>query len=214
MAKGTGSGTFTEQDFTVPTDTDPPAMALDLQRLAVAGDERLTQFTQWSRFADWDSTWPPDEVGTPALLRTIVSGTVGPFVQNVEKFIIWSGQIFDNTIPAGPSVLGELTLPDQDQRYWWWVGCNLIFAQTAANTRLRTNLYVHDRDPATGSLLSTVYANNAYAIGIGNEMILFDAFVRSGGGKLRAGFTQASAASLNMQAGSFLWAVRVAPDRW
>lgn len=221
----TETDTLGDQRFVVPTVNDPAAMALDLEKLAVPIDDRFSDVTHWSDYTAappvWSEHrpwWTPyggatDEIGTPAVMRSLTAPQ-GPWVQNVERSVAWDSTTFTNVGSAFLTGVTDMAVPDQEQPYWWWIGCNIVFAQTVANTRLRSVVYVQDRDPATGYLLTSVLRNNAYAAGNGNECILFDGFVRSGGGRMRLGFTHGSPASLNMQVGTYMWAVRVVPDRW
>ncbi|MEV4122915.1 hypothetical protein, partial [Micromonospora sp. NPDC049645] len=123
---------------------------------------------------------------------------------------------FNNTAIPQPTP-GDLVLPDQDEnRFWWWVGGAYGFDQTApVGTRFKIRTYVQDRDPSTGQLNTYTHRAQAYSVNVAPEYLMWDGFIRSGGGRLRHGIMHQSAtASVNMLQFSQMWAVRITPDGW
>lgn len=203
------------QGLAAPSEFDAAAMALDLRRLALAGDNLVNQLSNWSDFTSWSGG--TGEVGTQVIIRHQSADIDGPFVPNVERFIAWQGTLFNNSGLTQP-VGGDLILPDQvENRYWWWIGGAFAFGQLSpVGTRFRMRTYVQDRDPATGQLDTYVHRAQQYSINVSFEYLMWDGFIRSGGGRLRHGILQQSTdgASVNMLQFSQMWAVRIVPDRW
>ncbi|MEV4122916.1 hypothetical protein, partial [Micromonospora sp. NPDC049645] len=108
------------QGLVAPTRFDAAALALDLRRLAIAGDALFDQLSNWSDFTTWQ--WGSGDVGSQVIVRNLQTGTFGPFTTFSERIVQWSDTQFNNTAIPQPTP-GDLVLPDQDEnRFWWWVG--------------------------------------------------------------------------------------------
>ena len=186
---------------------DPADFAKVLGRLADSIDTAFDDLSYWTSFTDYAGG---GEVGTPAIHKSTFGSQTG-FNPSVEKAITWQTVEIDNTGTQGGS--GELVLPDQDQRYWWWMGVNLLLPIITVNQRYTTRLYVQDRDPSSGQLLTGVYRYNQYAIATGDQYSLFDGFFRTGGGRMRVTLSHGGAGAISVLGGSSVWAVRICPDR-
>lgn len=193
--------------FEAPSGFDPADFAKQMKRLANSIDTAFDDLSFWSAFTDYAGG---GEVGTPAIYKSTNVGLTG-FNPSVEKAIVWNTVEIDNTGTQGGT--GELVIPDQDQRYWWWMGVNLLMPAITANARYTTRLYVQDRDPSSGQLLTGVYRYNQYMIASSDQYMMFDGFFRTGGGRMRVTMSHGGAAAINVLAGSSVWAVRICPDR-
>lgn len=200
--------TRNDQAFEVPTATDPANLALILQRIAEQFETPLNVLTDWPEFM----TWTPgnEEVGTPALYLSN-STTQNNFLFSTEKNVSWDSTIYNNT--GTPIVPGDLVLPDQEQRYWWWMGVNLFIPPITAEARWTGRLYVQDRDPATGQVLTTVSRYNQYYRNNGDQYMCWDGLFRSGGGRCKVTMSHGQAAPTSVLSSSAVWAIRICPDR-
>lgn len=193
--------------FQAPSGFDPADFSRQMQRIGNDIDAVFDDLSYWSAFTDYAGG---GEVGTPAIYKSTTVAQTG-FQPSVEKAITWNSVEIDNTgTQAGT---GELFLPDQNQRYWWWMGVNLLMPAITVNARYTTRLYVQDRDPSSGQLLTGVYRYNQYMIATGDQYMMFDGFFRTGGGRMRVTMSHGNNAAINVLAGSSVWAVRICPDR-
>ena len=200
--------TYYDKRFETPEPKDPANIALQLQRLAEQYDAPLDLLQDWTAFLTDGSSG--DEVGVPAVHKTTLGPQTG-YQPNIEKSVLWDVTLFDNT--SGPAGVNDLFLPDQDQRYWWWMGCNLLVAPITDNARMAARIYIQDRDPATGQVLTTVSRYNHYMRTEGDQYMAWDGFFRTGGGRQRVTFGHGGAAATSILAGSSVWALRICPDR-
>jgi hypothetical protein len=195
----------------VPSLSDPANYAMQLQRVAEQIEQEFTDLESWADHMSGGNT----EVGAPAILREKNVGQSIP--GQVNQYILWNTNTYDNT--GQNSVSGtELYLPDQDQRYWWWIGLNLLMAPIAVNLRYTMQLLVQDYDPASGEVLTFTRRHKQYMLpvsGTGNQFMMFDGLYRSGGGRVRATVSHSSpfATSVDVLATSNIWAIRVCPAR-
>lgn len=193
--------------FEAPSSTDPANFADEMNRVATQVDTVFTDLSLWARHLQYQGA---GELGLTAVVRSN-SAQIPNFNAGFEKAVMWDSSLFDNT---GVSPNGEFVLPDQDQRYWWWMGANVLMQGGSANCRYTSRMYVQDRDPASGALSTSVYRYNAYMSGTGEQFMIFDTFLRTGGGRVRLTVSHNSSSTpLYMAAGSILWAIRMNPDR-
>jgi hypothetical protein len=134
---------------------------------------------------------------------------------SIERTVTWNNTIFDNTGTATGT--SELYLPDQGKRYWWYIGANLIIDQASSlNVRNTVRLWIQDRDPATGQVLTGAYRKNHYYIGGAGTgfFTITDGFFRTGGGRIRVTMSHSDQISQrSVLQNSLVWAVRICPDR-
>jgi hypothetical protein len=196
--------------FEAPSANDPADFALQMGRLADSIDAAFEDLAFWPSHMAYAGG---GEVGTPTVYKSITATSTAVFLPNQETAVPWTNVEYDNTGTQGGT--GELILPTQDQRYWWWCGVNLLVSAASANARYTTRLYVQDRDPATGQLLTGAYRYNQYMTGAsGDQYMTFDGLFRTGGGRLRVTLSHGNTnGSVNVLAGSSVWAVRICPDR-
>lgn len=202
--------TYYDQQYEAPAAADPANLALQLQRLAEQFEPDLLDLEWWSDFLSSGTSF--DEVGTPAIYRSS-SVTQTGYVISTEKAILWDTTLYDNTFTATGT--NDFVLPDQDQRYWWWMGVNVLSpALTPTDARMTARLYNQDRDPATGQVLTGVYRYNQYMRTEGDQYMCFDGLFRTGGGRQRVTWAQGNTSgNSTVLAGSSMWAVRICPDR-
>jgi len=195
--------------FEAPSANDPADFALQMGRMADSIDAAFEDLAFWSSHMTYAGG---GEVGTPAIYKSN-NASQGVFLPNEERPVVWNTVEYDNTGTQGGS--GELILPTQDQRYWWWCGVNLLVPAISTDARYTTRLYVQDRDPATGQLLTGSYRYNQYMTGTsGDQYITFDGLFRTGGGRLRVTLSHGNVNGLiQVLSGSSVWAVRICPDR-
>jgi hypothetical protein len=197
-----------DQKFEAPTEQDPANLALILQRIAEQVEDPMIDLLDWPDFQTWSSG--AGEVGTPALYLQN-SNTQSGFPISVEKSVVWNQTLFNNTGIA--HVAGDLVLPDQDQRYWWWMGVNLFIPAITNEARWTGRLYVQDRDPATGQVLTNVSRYNQYMRTESDQYMMWDGLYRSGGGRCKVTMAHGGAATTSILSSSAVWAVRICPDR-
>ena len=194
-------------EFEAPSAFDPANFSMQMQRIAEQVEQELYDLEFWT---DHMNSLGGGEVGSPAIMRSRAVDQAG-FPVSVEKPVLWDTTQYDNTNTPNT---GELILPDQDQRYWWWMGVNLLMAPISANARYTTRLYVQDFDPATGQVLTGVYRYNQYMIASSNQFMMFDGLFRTGGGRMRVTMSHGNTGgAVNLLASSSVWAVRVCPAR-
>lgn len=199
-----------EKKFEAPSANDPANAALWMRRVAEQAEQPYRDYEWWSDFLDNKSFSTDPRAATPAIIRQL-SSTQSGFAPGVETAINWNSTVFDNMNTNQGT--GDLILPDQDQRYWWWIGLCLILPAVSANVRFTSRFYLQDRDPSTGLLTTAAYRYNQYMIAAGEQYMLWDAFVRTGGGRQRVTFSHGEAVSFGVQGSSMVWAVRICPDR-
>lgn len=183
-----------------PLPAEAAALAPQLRALGFAADGRIAgALDSWADLADY-----------PASVKGHAGGQSMPIT--VETGVNFTATVFDNQFATFDT--NDIVLPDQDQRYWWWVGIHLrLAALNVANVRIRPRIYVADRDPVTGLTPTTVITEPWYSASSGLENLMMGDLVRSGGGRIRATLQHAHSAALTVNAGSLLWAVRVASER-
>jgi hypothetical protein len=198
-----------DNKFEVPSSSDLADINLWQQRMAEQVDKAFTDVTLWSQFMEWGNN--RTERGTPAIVRSRGTNQTG-FVNTVEKAIIWDTNIYDT---YGGAAAGDLILPQQDQRYWWWIGVSLDITGggAPADARTITRIYTQDTDPATGLILTGNYRYDQYMRGGFDEFITFDGFLRTGGGRQRVTFNHTAGSDRSVVAQSYVWAIRICPDR-
>ncbi len=200
--------TYGSKRFEAPSASDPANLALHLQRLAEQFEPELLSLEWWSDFLSSGTSF--NEVGTPAIYRNNTVTQTG-YVPSVEKSVLWNNTFYDNTFTA--SGTNDFILPDQDQRYWWWMGVNLLLPAITLDARMTARLYVQDRDPATGQVLTGVYRYNQYMKTEGDQYMLFDGLFRTGGGRQRVTYAHGNSGNSSVLSSSSMWAVRICPDR-
>lgn len=198
--------------FELPSGTDPANYALQLRRVAEQIEDTLNDLDSWASHLAGSST----EVGAPAIMRErsssqLMRGT------SIDNAILWTTSLYDNT-GSNQGSNNELILPDQDQRYWWWIGLNVLADPIQANGRYRMRLFVQDYDAASGQVAQSSRSYKQYMLpvtGTGNQFMMFDGLFRSGGGRVRATFAHNNTGnvSINLLSTSSIWAVRVGPAR-
>lgn len=195
--------------FEAPSGEDPANYALQMQRVAEQVEEEFNTLQPWLNFFDGNSD---SEVGAPAIVRERSSTQSGPVLAGVEFPVNWNNTLYDNT---GSNFTADSTLliPEQDQRYWWYMGVNLLMTAIDANARYTTRFYVEDFDPATGQVLRTVQRHNQYMIATSNQFLIFDGLFRTGGGNMYTTMTVSGATTSDVLASSTVWAVRLCPAR-
>lgn len=194
--------------FEAPEGIDPADFAKQMQRLATEIDETFGELTNWAAHL---TDQGPTELGTPAVMLSTTVNISG-FPANAEKAVEWNNVMLDNT--GTNSGTTEMYLPDQDQRYWWWMGTNIIMAPISASGRYTTRIWVQDSDPATGQILTGAYRYNQYMKSTGNQSIITDGFFRTGGGRIRVTMSHGNTGgAVNLLASSSVWAIRICPDR-
>ena len=182
----------------VPLPADPAAGGPQLQALATAADTTIAGFD-----------------ALPATLRNPTAITSGGgmgfgFGAGSETAAAFGIVEHDN---ANMVTITDLQLLAYPQRWWWYVGANLLLtAGATANTVFTTRLYLDDTDPATGLTSQKVLKRTSYSAGAGVEELFIDWFVLSGGGRLRATVVHNHTATLDFTGDSYLWATRVAPE--
>ena len=195
----------------VPSRSDPANYSMHLRRIAEQIEEEFTALESWADHMDGSNT----EVGAPAILREKNTGQT--ISGQINQYILWNTNTYDNT--GQNSVSGtELYLPDQDQRYWWWIGVNLLMAPIAANLRYGITLLAQDYDPASGEVLTVTRRHKQYMMpvtGTGNQFMMFDGLFRSGGGRIRTTISHSSpfATTADLLSTSSIWAIRICPAR-
>lgn len=196
----------------VPSPSDPANYSLQLQRIAEQIEREFSDLEPWSDHMAGSNT----EVGAPAILRE--KTTAQAIGSGFEQYLLWQTNTYDNTGLNSPSGT-ELYLPDQDQRYWWWIGLNVLAAPLNNNLRYTIKLHVQDYDPASGmvDLKTQVYKQYMMPVsGTGNQFMMMDGLFRSGGGRVRATFHTNQTpfgTDVDVLPTSSIWAVRVCPDR-
>jgi hypothetical protein len=195
-----------------PDSGAPANLALQLQRIAEQTENAFVELQHWSNFMSWSSLLSDGgEVGTPALVRSLSADQTGVQLAR-ELAVSWNSTLYNNTGVTPTN--GDFVIPEQEQRYWWWMGCHIIMQPGVVNTRYTTRMYVQDRDPTTGQVLTGFYRYNQYMVGSGSQFIVFDGLFRTGGGRQKVGIVHNYLPNaLNLVAGSFMWAVRISPDR-
>jgi hypothetical protein len=182
----------------VPLPADPAAGAPQLQALATIADTTIAGFDAL-----------PVTLRNPTAITS--GGSMGfSFGAGSETAATFGIVEFDN---ANMITVTDLQLPTYPQRWWWYVGTNLLLtAGAAANTLFTARLYLDDTDPATGLSVQKVLKRNYYSPGAGVEELFIDWFVLSGGGRLRATVVHNHTAALDFTGSSYLWATRVTPE--
>ena len=104
-----------------PSDFDPADFAKHMQRMAGQVDDVFATLTDW---AGHMTNQGQGEKGTQAIIRANIINNQTATAASIERTMIWDTTLFDNTGTASGS--NELYLPDQDKRYWWYIGTNLI----------------------------------------------------------------------------------------
>lgn len=197
-------------EFEAPDDYDPANFSKHMQRMAGQIDAVFETLTDWNGHM---TNLGQGEKGTQAIMRN-TSANMPSTALSIERTVTWNTTLFDNTGTATGT--NELYLPDQDQRYWWYIGTNLI-TDSASNSSVRftTRLWIQDRDPATGQVLTGVYRHNNYFINPnGYSMNLFSSgFFRTGGGRVRVTLAHSDAVNRSVLQNSSVWAIRICPDR-
>lgn len=194
--------------FEVPDDETPADLALQLQRIAQQFEPKMLDLQWWADFMGSGTSF--DEVSTPAIYRSNSTSQTG-FLRSTQKAISWDTTLFDNTGTSQPA--GDLILPDQDQRYWWWMGANIFLPPITLDARFTGRILVQDRDPATGQVLTQETRYNQYMRTEGDQYMCWDGFYRSGGGRQRVTMSHGSVGAASVLAGCSVWAVRICPDR-
>lgn len=194
--------------FEAPDGEDPANFALQMQRVAEQVEDVFNVLQPWLNFFDGNSD---SEVGSPAIVRERNSSQ-GGFLPGFEIPVQWNNTLYDNT---GSNFTGDQTLliPEQDQRYWWYMGVNLLVEPIDANARYTTRFYVQDFDPATGQVLRTVQRHNQYMVATSNQFMIFDGLFRTGGGNMYTTLTVSGTTTVDVLASSNVWAVRLCPAR-
>lgn len=202
--------TFDNQ-FEAPSGFDPADFSKQMQRMAGQVDEVFATLTDW---ADHLTYQGKSELGTHVIMR-LTSANMPATAPSIERTVTWDTTLIDNT--GTVSGTGELYLPDQDQRYWWYIGANLLIdSASSLNVRETVRLWIQDSDPATGQLLTGAYRKNYYHIA-GTALpfnTLTDGFFRTGGGRIRVTMSHSDQISnRSVLQNSIVWAIRICPDR-
>ena len=197
--------------FEAPSDYDPADFSKQMQRMAGQVDTVFATLTDW---AGHMTSLGQQEKGTQAIIR-YASANMPATAPSIERTVTWDTTIFDNTGTVGGDT--ELYLPDQDQRYWWYIGTNLIIdSASSINVRQTVRLWIQDRDPATGQVLTGAYRRNHYFINPNGSPsnTVTDGFFRTGGGRIRVTMSHSDQISnRSVLAQSSAWAIRICPDR-
>ena len=182
----------------VPLPADPAAGGPQLQALATVADTRI---------GDFDAL--PGFLHNPTAITT--GGSLGfPFSAGTESSPTFGIVEYDNSAMINMS---DIVLPTYPQRWWWYVGANLLMTSgAAANTLFTMRLYVDDTDPATGLTGQKTIKRNYYSSGAGVEELFLDWFVLTGGGRLRATVVHNHTATLDFTGSSYAWATRLTPE--
>jgi hypothetical protein len=200
-----------DNKFEAPSEFDPANYALQMQRVA---EQIETEFNTLQPWLDFFAGNSDSEVGSPVIIRERTSSQVG-FTPGNEKAVLWNNTVYDNTGSTFPAGDQTLLIPEQDQRYWWYMGVNILIQAIDANARYTTRLYVQDFDPVTGQVLQTVQRHNQYMSATSNQFMVFDGLFRTGGGNMYVSmnFSAGNPLGIDVLASSSVWAVRLCPAR-
>lgn len=201
--------------FQAPSAYDPADFAMHLKRIGDQVDGVFADYETWSGYIAGVAS---GEVGSPAVIKSRSTDQTGFPGSNLQLQVSWNSTPFNNTGTAIAGAAGEMTLPEQDQRYWWYMGTNLYLPAIQTTGKYTARIIVTDFDPATGQVItSTVGRMNHYQQSGGNQYMTCEGVYRSGGGRVRVTLahnnTGGIGAVISLLAGSSAWAVRLCPAK-
>lgn len=201
--------------FEAPTEFDPADFSMHTKRVADQVDDVFADYDTWLGYLAGVAS---GEIGSPAVIKARSSNQTGFPGGNLQKQIDWNSTPFNNTGTAIAGAAGELYLPDQEQRYWWYMGTNLYLPTIQLTGRYIARIIVTDFDPATGQAVTTTAGRfNHYMQTSGAQYMLCEGVYRSGGGRVRVTLghnnTGGIPAVIDVNAGSSVWAIRLGPAK-
>lgn len=207
--------TDSEFRFQGPSASDPADFAMHLKRIGDQVDEVFNQYDTWSGYIAGVAS---GEVGSPAIIKARSSDQTSFPGGNLQNAMSWNATTFNNTGVAAVNANGEMTLPEQEQRYWWYMGANLYLPAIQVTGKYTARIIVTDFDPTTGQIVTTTAGRyNHYQQSSGNQYMTCEGVYRSGGGRVRVTLahnnTGGIPASISVLNGSAAWAVRLCPAK-